>query len=46
MRVNLHFMINARDQLRLGFQPMLHLLSGLRASVQVTEVGFFGHCIR
>jgi hypothetical protein len=33
MRVNLHFTINARDQLRLSFQPMLQLLSGLRASV-------------
>ena len=46
MRVNLHFTINARDQLRLSFQPMLQLLSGLRASVQVTEVCFFGHCFR
>jgi len=45
MRVNLHLMINFREQLRLSFQPVLLLLSGLRASIQVIKVCFFGHCI-
>ena len=34
------------DQLRLGLQPMLHLTSGLRALVDITEVGSAGHFLR
>jgi len=30
-----------RDQLRLGLQPMLHMVPGQRTLVHITEVGFF-----
>src|ERR1035438_9889932 len=35
-----------REQFRLGFQPMLHLVPGQRTLVHITEVGLSGHFIR
>jgi len=34
------------DQIRLGLQPMLHLVTGLGAFVFITEVSFAGHLVR
>jgi len=35
-----------RDQIRLGLQPMLHLVTGLRTLIFIGKVGFSGHFIR
>ena len=34
------------NQIRLGFQPMLHLVTGLRALIFIGKVSFSGHLIR
>ena len=35
-----------RQQLLLGFQPVLHIVPGLRALVHIIEVGSSGHFVR
>ena len=35
-----------RDQIRLGLQPMLHLVTGLRTFIFIGEVSFPGHFVR
>src|ERR1035437_217951 len=35
-----------REQLRLGLQPVLHLVPGQRTLVHITEVGPSGHLLR
>jgi len=35
-----------REQLRLGLQPMLHIMPGQRTLVDITEVGLSGHFVR
>jgi len=35
-----------REQLRLGLQPVLHIVSGPRTLVHITEVGPSGHFVR
>ena len=35
-----------REQMRLGLQPVLHIVPGLRTLVHITEVGSSGHFIR
>ena len=34
------------NQIRLGFQPMLHLVTGLRTLILIGEVSFPGHFVR
>ncbi len=34
------------EQMRLGLQPVLHIVSGLGTLVQITEVGPSGHLFR
>ena len=35
-----------REQMRLGLQPVLHIVSGQRTLVHITEVGPPGHLVR
>ena len=35
-----------RNQIGLGFQPMLHLVTGLRTLIFIGKVSFSGHLVR
>ena len=37
--------ITFSNQIRLGFQPMLHLVTGLRTFILISKVSFPGHLI-